>query len=126
MNDVKILGNITNQPELKISESGTRYTFFTIATNYKDKATFIPVTAFNGLAEWICKYHKKGTRICVSGYLDGGTKENDYRIKVIANEGYFADRTQNRPDEIPVPPQAEEEQRKYEFANVTTEEQLPF
>lgn len=119
MNDVKILGNITQTPELRKSANGIIYTFFTIATNYKDKATFIPVTAFNGLAEWICKYHKKGDKICISGYIDGGTKETDYKIKIIANEGYFA---------TPAPKQ------NTDFNNTVTEfvppfektEQLPF
>ena len=111
MNDVKILGNITHEPELKTSENGTRYVFFKIATNYKDKATFIPVTAFNGLAEWICKYHKKGDKICISGYIDGGTKETDYKIKIVANEGYFAS---------PAP------KTKNDFLNTVTEFVSPF
>lgn len=111
MNDVKILGNITHEPELKTSATGTRYVFFTIATNYKDKATFIPVIAFNGLAEWICKYHKKGDKICISGYIDGGTKETDYKIKIVANEGYFAK---------PAP------KTRNDFSNTVTEFVSPF
>ena len=95
MNCVQILGNMTHDPEIRLSASGKKYVFFSVATNYKDKATFIPVTAFNGLAEWICKYFKKGSRIAITGHLDTSNKDQNFRMNVIADEGYFAEKASN-------------------------------
>ena len=85
MNCVQILGNITHDPEIRLSASGKKYVFFSVATNYRDK----------GLAEWICKYFKKGSRIAITGHLDTSNKDQNFKMNVIADEGYFAEKASN-------------------------------
>lgn len=81
MNKIILIGNLTRDPERAESQSGTVYAKFTVATNVtigdKKKSFFYACTAFNGLAETICKYCHKGDKVSVigdtieaRGYLD--------------------------------------------------------
>ena len=48
MNDIKLLGRLTNAPELKRSASGRDYAWFTVAVprqNNRDEADFIRCVA---------------------------------------------------------------------------------
>ena len=89
MNNVNLIGRITNNLELKTIGTG-KVVNFSVAVNNKDKATFINVTAFNQVAENLCKYQKKGSQIGITGYLqDNNYKDkngnNIYTLKVMAN-----------------------------------------
>ena len=53
MNDIKLLGRLTDTPELKQSAAGRAYAWFTVAVprrNNKDEADFIRCVAFDKLA----------------------------------------------------------------------------
>ena len=73
MNNVNLLGRIST--DLNIRESNNKKILnFSIAINdNKDKASFIPVVAFDSVAENISKYQKKGNQIGVSGFLQDNT-----------------------------------------------------
>lgn len=76
MNRVELIGNVTNDIELKTSASGNSYARFSLATRrrFTDKdgneiTDFHSCAAFGKLAENISKYVKKGNKIFVAGEL---------------------------------------------------------
>ena len=80
MNNVSIIGRITRDLELKnFNEGKGFYTRFTLAINkvsHKDiqpEADFINIVAWNGLAETLCKYLKKGSQIAITGRLSSNS-----------------------------------------------------
>lgn len=81
MNKVIIMGRLTSDPELRQTQSGISSCRFTVAVNRKfaDKNTgekqvdFISCVAWRNTAEFISKYFKKGSMICVEGNLRTGS-----------------------------------------------------
>ena len=74
INCINIMGRLTDTPELKVTNSGTNVTTFTVAVDRQyskgEKQTdFIPVTAWRGTAEFISKWFSKGQMIAVQGPL---------------------------------------------------------
>ncbi len=74
-----ITGNLTRDPELRTTTSGTQVCAFSVAVNrtYRDASgnnqeavSFIDCTAWARAAEIISQYAKKGTGILVSGRLE--------------------------------------------------------
>lgn len=98
-NKVIIGGRLTADCELKQTPSGVSVTAFSIAVNRKgaDKKTdFIDVVAWRQTAEFISKYFKKGSSICIVGTLQkrewtdkNGQKR--YITEVIAEEASFVE-----------------------------------
>ena len=77
MNNVSLIGRITNDLEVKATSTGKSVLNFCIAVN-KDKETtyFIDCVAWNTTATNIGKFFKKGSQIGVSGLLT--TRTNEY------------------------------------------------
>ena len=72
MNTINITGRLAADPELKSTQSGKSVCSFRLAVSrprVKDKTDWIPCTAWNHSAEYLCKYAKKGNRVGVSGVL---------------------------------------------------------
>lgn len=74
INCINIMGRLTDTPELKITNSGTNVTTFTVAVERQyskgEKQTdFIPVTAWRWTAEFVSKWFSKGQMIAVQGSL---------------------------------------------------------
>ena len=70
MNDIKLLGRLANQPEMKQSANGRSYAWFTIAVprqNDRDQADFIRCVAFDKLAAAICQHCGKGRQVLCHG-----------------------------------------------------------
>ncbi len=74
MNKIILLGRLTKDPEYKTMPSGAGVTNFTVAVNrnFKNKegnydADFLPCVAYRNTAEFINKYFKKGSLICLEG-----------------------------------------------------------
>lgn len=99
-NKVIIGGRLTADVELKQTQSGVSVCAFSIAVNRKGakyKTTdFIDVVAWRQTAEFISKYFRKGSSICVVGNLQkrewtdkNGQKR--YATEVIAEEASFVD-----------------------------------
>lgn len=85
LNDVKIIGRLVREPELKSTNSGTFFCNFTLASNtsikdgnggFKDDVGFFDCTAWGKSAETINKYVKKGDRFLVAGRLKFNSWEN--------------------------------------------------
>lgn len=84
MNKVILIGNLTQDIELKSSQSGASVCRFTVAVrrDYKNangeyETDFISCVAFNKLAELMDKYCRKGDKIAVSGSLKITAYERD-------------------------------------------------
>ena len=73
MNKVIEIGRLTKDIELKMTTNGTAICSFTLAVPRRKKeqgANFIDCVAFGVTAEIMERYTKKGSRVCVSGYLN--------------------------------------------------------
>ena len=67
MNSVNLIGRLTENPEMRQTQSGTAVTNFSIAVprDYKDQngeypTDFIQIQAWRHTAEFVCKYFVKG------------------------------------------------------------------
>lgn len=109
-NKVIIGGRLTADPELKTTPSGISVTSFTIAVNRRfggrngeeSQADFISVTAWRQTAEFVTRYFRKASSICVMGSLqtrnwtdNNGVKH--YATEVVADEAYFVDAKSESP-----------------------------
>ena len=106
LNKVVLAGRITADPELKQTASGISVLTFTLAVNrsYVSKsseqgerqADFISVVAWRQTAEFISKYFKKGSAICVTGSIQTRNWQDQqgnrrYATEVVADEVNFVD-----------------------------------
>lgn len=76
MNSVNIIGRITQDIELRKTNTGKSVTTISVAVpsgvkdeNGKSKADFIPVVVWDKSAEYLNNYGSKGARVSVSGLL---------------------------------------------------------
>ena len=79
-NDIKLLGRLTNAPELKRSASGRDYAWFTVAVprqNNRDEADFIRCVAFDKLAVATAQHCGKGRQVLCQGRLQVSTSIDD-------------------------------------------------
>lgn len=91
MNNVVLTGRLTANPELKVTQSGTKVCVFALAVNKdKEHTDFPQVVCFEKTAENLCTYQKKGSMIGVNGRLQTRSYERQdgtkaYVTEVIAN-----------------------------------------
>ena len=98
-NKVIIGGRLTSDPELKTTPSGISVTSFTVAVNRRgksDETDFLNCTAWRNAAEFITKYFRKGSSICIVGSLQNRNwTDNDgdkhYATDIVVDETYFVD-----------------------------------
>lgn len=116
-NKVILIGNLTADPELKQSQSGTSVCSFSIAVNRKynkdgnNEVDFITVVAWRSQAEFVCKYFKKGKPILVCGQLQTRSwtdkqGQKRYATEVVADEVSFvgnADNASEAKESTPAP-----------------------
>jgi single-strand DNA-binding protein len=71
MQKLFILGNITKDPERRVTPSGKPVTNFTVAVNDRkdDTATFFRCAAWDKAADTIAEYASKGTKIAIWGFV---------------------------------------------------------
>ena len=94
MNNVNLLGRISTELNLKEINNKKILNFSIAINDIKDKTSFIPITAFDTLAENISKYQKKGNQIAISGFLqDNNYTDKDgnkrYSLNVVASRVDF-------------------------------------
>jgi len=103
-NKVILGGRLTADPELKQIANGTPVVSFSIAVSrrYQSKDSgqtqtdFFNVTAWRATAEFVSRYFRKGSAICVVGNLQNRSWTDNqgakrYATDVIADEVYFVD-----------------------------------
>jgi single-strand DNA-binding protein len=107
LNKVVLAGRLTNDPELKQTASGVSVMSFTIAVNRRyaskndqgesqNQADFISVVAWRNTAEFIAKYFRKGSAICITGSIQTRNWQDQqgqrrYTTEVVADEAMFVD-----------------------------------
>lgn len=100
LNKVILGGRLTADVEMKQTASGVSVCSFSIAVNRKgskeQQTDFINCTAWRQTAEFIGKYFRKGSSICVVGNLQvrnwkdqNGNKR--YSTEVVVDEALFVD-----------------------------------
>lgn len=88
LNKVILIGNLTKDPELSETSSGTAFCKFGIAVNRPfanadgDRETdFFNITTWRGQAEACAKYLAKGKKVCVVGSLQNRSYEDKSGVK---------------------------------------------
>ena len=107
LNKVVLAGRLTGDPELKqAGTTGPTVLRFTLAVNRRlssktgeqgeSQADFITVVAWRNTAEFISKYFRKGSAICITGRIQTSSWEDKqgnrrYATEVVADEAMFVD-----------------------------------
>ena len=99
MNKVILMGRLTKDPEVRyINNNNTAVCNFTLAVGrkFQKETDFIPIVAWNKLAEFCGKYFTKGMRVAIVGSIQTRTWDDKkgnkhYAIEILAKEAYFAD-----------------------------------
>lgn len=101
-NKVILIGNLTQDPELKQTSNGTSVCSFSIAVNRRfskadqgqQSVDFINIVTWRQTAEFVSRYFKKGNPILVCGQLQTRTWTDNqgqkrYATDVVADEVTF-------------------------------------
>lgn len=109
-NKVILGGRLTADPELKMTPSGIPVTTFTVAVNRRfggkngeeSPADFFSVQAWRQTAEFITRYFRKASSICVVGSLQtrswvGQDGQKRFTTEIVADEAYFVDAKNEMP-----------------------------
>ena len=125
MNLVILMGRLTKDPEIRISQGGdVTIGSFSIAVDRrlkKDVTDFFNCVTFNKNAEFAEKYLRKGTKIVVKGEIQIDKYEKDgvtkYATNIIANHIEFAESKKAN---------EETKEEKQEDSWMMVEEEVPF
>lgn len=108
MNRAVVIGNLTNEPDMRATLSGISVCTFTIAVNRRvsrdaqgqKEADFIPIVTWRGLADNCFKYLHKGSKAAVTGSIQtrsydvqDGTRR--YVTEILADEVEFLSAANN-------------------------------
>lgn len=83
MNKLTIIGNLTREPELRVTSSGINVCDFTVAVNRRNAregqpdADFFRVSAWRQLGENCGKFLHKGSKVCVVGSVSVRTYQTN-------------------------------------------------
>ena len=107
LNKVILCGRMTADPELKQTQSGIAVVSFTLAVNRRyqaksadgaqaQQADFVNVVAWRQTAEFISRYFKKGSALCITGSIQTRSWQDQqgqkrYATEVVADEAMFVD-----------------------------------
>ena len=107
LNKVVLAGHLTATPELRTTSNGLSVTSFSIAVNRRvaksadgqnaqNSVDFFNLVAWRSVAEFITRYFKKGSAICVTGSINNrswtdqqGNKR--YATDIVVDEAFFVD-----------------------------------
>lgn len=97
-NKVFLMGNVTNDPDLRFTPSGSGVLNFSLATNrrYKKGEEWVDEVSFHNIVVWrssetLAQRIKKGTRVFIEGRIQTRSWENSegqkqYKTEVIADD----------------------------------------
>jgi len=99
LNKAVIMGRLTRDPEIRHTESGKAVANFTLAVDRdhnREETDFIDVVAWNGTADFVSKYFRKGQMAIVSGRLQMRKYEakdgtNRTAFEIVADSVYFGE-----------------------------------
>ncbi len=146
LNKVILGGRIATDPELKQTPSGVSVISFSLAVNraYSSKdgerqADFINIVAWRQTAEFISRFFRKGSSICILGSIQtrSWTDQNGnkrYATEVVADEANFVDSKSESnggqgsyvPDAYSTPAYATPAASEPKFEEIADDDDLPF
>lgn len=99
MNKVILGGKLACDPELRVTPQGVNVASFRLAVSRRGAGSntdFFNVQAWRGTAEFVTKFFRKGSSICIVGTIQNRewTDQNGqkrYATDIIADEAYFVD-----------------------------------
>lgn len=107
LNKVVLCGRLTADPELRQTNSGIAVVRFTLAINRRagrnadgsqaqPQADFISVVAWRERAEFISRYFRKGSALCITGSIQTSSWQDQqgqkrYATEVVADDAMFVD-----------------------------------
>lgn len=139
LNKVILGGRLTADVELKQTPNGVPVCSFCLAVNRKGKdaqTDFIECQAWRQTAEFISRYFKKGSSLCVVGSIQKRTWKDQqgnsrYATEVIVDEALFVDSKNDAQgtytamdDQIPT--QSFDSPQPANFEPLNTDDDLPF
>jgi len=151
LNKVILAGHLTATPELRQTPNGVSVTSFTIAINRRFSRSadgaqgannanvdFINCVAWRNTADFVTRYFKKGSAICISGSIQTrswtdqqGAKR--YATEVLADEANFVDSNGQGGGfagadsfEQPAPQFSSAPATEAHFEDMSNEDDLPF
>ena len=146
INRVLVTGNLTRDPELRATQSGSQVLSFGIAVNdrrknpssgeWEDYPNFVDCTMFGTRAEKLANYIAKGSKVAIEGKLRYSSWEKDgerrSKLEVIVDEIEFMSRRDEQggavistPTPAPVRPAAPRQAAPVAAAEVYDED-IPF
>ena len=146
INRVCVTGNLTRDPELRATQSGSQVLSFGVAVNdrrrnaqtgeWEDYPNFVDCTMFGTRAEKIANYLAKGSKVAIEGKLRYSSWERDgerrSKLEVIVDEIEFMSRRDEQggavistPTPAPVRPAAPRQAAPVAVAEVYDED-IPF
>ena len=148
LNKVVLCGRLCADPELKQTPSGVSVVSFTLAVNrrYSSKsdaqsapqADFISLVAWRQTAEFIHRYFRKGSSLCVTGAShtrkwQDQNGQNRYATEVVGDDAMFVDSKNegsagqySAPDTYNTPSFASSPASAPKFEELKTDDDLPF
>lgn len=142
LNKVILGGRLTADPELKQTPSGVAVCSFTLAINRKfskdgqQEADFINCQAWRVTAEFINRYFRKGSSICIIGSIQTRSWQDQngqkrFATYVVVDEALFVDGKNDAQgtgtftaDQTPAP--AYNAPQTPNFTPISTDDDLPF
>lgn len=129
LNKVILIGHLTADPELKRTQNGVSVCSFSIGVNRRfardeqAQTDFINIVAWRNTAEFIARYFRKGSAICICGSIQtrSWTDQNGYKryaTEVVADEASFVESKKNTEGTAPAPVPT--------FEEIGADEDLPF
>ena len=105
LNHIVLMGRLTRDPELRRTGSGIPVATFTLAVDRdfsnnretgEKETDFIDIVVWRNTAEFITRYFKKGSAICVTGSIQTRTWNDQqgnkrYATEVVVDEAFFVD-----------------------------------
>ena len=142
LNKVVLAGRLTADVELKNTQSGISVCSFTLAVNRRfrrdgeQNTDFINCQAWRNTAEFISKYFRKGSSLCVVGSIQtrswtDNSGQKRYATEVVVDEALFVDSKNNAQQaETHTPanytPDAYTSQQAPNFVALQPDDDLPF
>lgn len=148
LNKVIIGGRLTADPELKQTSSGITVCTFSVAVNRRtsaegaQQADFINVVAWRNQAEFVSRFFRKGSSICVIGSIQtrSWTDQNNqkrYATDIVADEINFVDSkgespaargnsAQYTPESYGTPSFSTQDTDAPRFEDIPNDDDLPF
>lgn len=131
LNIVQIIGNITQDLEVRQTSSGNSVCGFRVATNrryqsqgeWKEETEFHNVVVWGAQAESLASRARKGTRLYIQGHLATRTWDDDsgvkhYKTEIVSNKLILLDRFEKNIGQSQSAPTTTETPKKASKKNV--------